>query len=397
MPKLNYSYVVGLDWLTVYCRQHRQLCTMEINQFSCTDEIFPTLNYSRKLSVKIAHGSKYLPFAEILHEVKGSIMPPRSVHLRILNEWLYTSTWYKSMRELIWSLGLEYVSISRIDVYADFNKFYAGRTPLRLIQDYLSGKVLKIGINRGYLSFDNMGYVISNGARKLPDGFHVNKPAINGITWGRKGYIQTQLYNKSKELRDVKFKPWIYETWQQYGLDVNNVWRLEFRIQKEGKSLQLLDSGDLFQLGISDMSDFHRIHDLFTAYVIKYARFVLRDYHVKKQQMDNIRLFGDITENQAVIRPKINQEHIASNRTAKIVRNFLDQLEDSYNKGLLNSQDPDFIWKLKSVITELHVKFPDFLFNHAAKRYDIITAISDNELLSKWSKDLDAGPHLFGD
>ena len=301
------------------------------------------------------------------------------------------------MRELLWSLGLEYVSISRIDVYADFNKFYAGRSPLRLIQDYLSGKILKIGINRGYLSFDNMGYVIANGARKLSDGFHVNKPAINGITWGRKGYIQTQLYNKSKELREVKFKPWIFNTWQRCGLDVDNVWRLEFRIQKAGKSLQLLDSGDLFQLGISDMSDFHRIHDLFTAYVLKYARFVLRDYHVKKQQMDSIRLFGDVTENQAVIWPKINQEHVASNRTAKIVRNFMEQLEDSYNKGLLNSQDPDFLWKLKSVITELHVKFPDFLFTHPAKRYDIIAAISDKELLSNWRKDLDAGPHLFGD
>lgn len=397
MPKLNYSYVVGLDWLTVYCRQHQPLTDCELKEFHCKDEIFPTLNYNRKLTVYCSAKGKWIPFAELLHEVKGVVLPAHSVHLRILNEWLYTSRWYVLLRELIWTLGLEYVSISRIDVYADFNKFYAGRSPLRLIQDYLSGKILKIGINRGYLSFDNMGYVIANGARKLPDGFHVNKPAINGITWGRKGYVQTQLYNKSKELRDVKFKPWIYNSWQHCGLDVDNVWRLEFRIQKAGKSLQLLDSGDLFQLGISDMSDFHRIHDLFTAYVLKYARFVLRDYHVKKQQMDSIRLFGDVTESQAVIRPKINQEHVASNRTAKIVRNFMEQLEDSYNKGLLNSPDPDFLYKLKSVITELHVKFPDFLFTHPAKRYDIIAAISDKELLSNWRKDLDAGPHLFGD
>lgn len=357
MPKLHYPLVVSLDWLCVYCFLHGDI-SHECNHFKVdisTD--YPTAMYKCKAVVKWKEGDKLVPFAEMLYCPRISTIPPASLHLRILNEQLYTSQWFRRYCIVMATLPLEFRSISRIDVCADFNRFYGGLSPRLLIKKYISGDFLKVGVNTGYMSFKNMGYVIANNAKKLPQGFKRKSPDINAVTWGSKGYVQTQLYNKTLELRNVKFKPWIFDSWQRAGLDVNDVWRLEFRVQGAGKELQLLDTGDLFSLGVSDISDQAKIYDAFLMYAERYFRFVKSDYHVKKTQMRPVKFFSQDIDLEKSIKLKIHPTKTSSNRTSTMVCNFLNKLNSDLDRGMIASDLYDIQYKVAQVSNEISRMF----------------------------------------
>jgi hypothetical protein len=244
------------------------------------------------------------------------------------------------------ALPIEFRSITRVDLACDFNKFYGGLSPRLFIKRYLNGEILKIGINRGYMSFRDMGYVIANGSQRLPDGFKKGLPDFNAITWGTKGYVQTQLYNKSLELREGKFKPWIFSSWERAKLDTNDVWRVEFRIQGAGKECQLLETGDLFAFGTSDIADIERIYQMYSVYADRYFRFVKADYHVKKTQMTPIKFFSYSLDLEPSVKLKINPVKVHSNKTATMVCNFLNEYSRRVKNGEINTKDVDLLYHL---------------------------------------------------
>lgn len=347
MPKVNFPMVVSIDWLQVYCHLRDVLVECENNRFKMSIiEDFPTAMYRSKCVVYFFEDAKPFEFCEILFRPRVSSIHPNSCHLRIYNEPLYTSSWFDKYCVLMACLPLEYRSLTRVDLACDFNKFYGGLSPRLFIKRYLNGEILKIGINRGYMSFRDMGYVIANGSQRLPDGFKRGLPDFNAITWGSKGYVQTQLYNKSLELREGKFKPWIYSTWERAGLDVRDVWRVEFRIQGAGKECQLLETGDLFAFGTSDFADVERIYQMFSTYADRYFRFVKADYHVKKTQMSPIKFFSYSLDLEPSIKLKINPVKVHSNKTATMVCNFLNEYARRVRNGEIDTKDVELNWHL---------------------------------------------------
>lgn len=357
MPKIHYPLAISIDWLSIYCFRHGDL-SHDCKFFSCVvEQDYPTTQYLSRAIIKWKEGSRVEKFAELLFRPRLSSMPPAGVHFRILNEPLYTSDWFRRYAIIMSTLPLEFRSVSRIDLCADFNKFYKGMSPRLLIKKYLNGDILKVGINQGYLSFRNMGYVISGNASRLPQGFKKGVPDINAITWGSKGYVQTQLYNKTRELRDVKFKPWIYQLWQRCGLDTEDVWRLEFRVQGAGKEMQLLESGDLFALGVSDVSDQAKIYDKFLTYAERYFRFVKADYHVKKTQMKPIVFFSRDADYEPSVKLKINPTRTSSNRTSTMVCNFLNKLDKSIAERKVDVQIHDARYHIGLISNEISRMF----------------------------------------
>jgi len=316
MPKLNYPFLCGVDWFQVYGFLHSELLPSS-QSFSLRVEDFPTSQFL--LRARVFFGSS--EFCELLLCPRTSLLPANAFQLKINNKWLYTSEWFNLFRRVCSEFNLEVKSVSRIDVFFDCIKYWGGRRPSRLISEYVGQKVLKIGVNRGYLAFKNFGYAIPVGSSS--SSVPIGSPKWNGITWGQKGYVQTQIYNKSLELREVKFKPWIVDSWEAAGLRGEDVWRSEIRIQKNGKNLQLLDSGDLFALGTDEVSNEARIWDLFQVYADRYLRFVVRDYHRKRQQMKPIKLFPNSSEWLPPFRLKHPSREVCTNRTLSIVQNYL--------------------------------------------------------------------------
>lgn len=367
--KSNYPYLCGVDWLQIFCHCN-PLVTGSTLHFDVICEDYKTPQYKQRALCYLLRDRK-TPFAEILFSPSLSVMDTRSCHVRILNYWLYCSDWYNNLRLLVSELALRYKSISRIDLYYDCNRFYNGRRPITLVRDYISQKVLKIGINRGSIAFENYGYAIANTTQRDAIAVDVSLPNVNAITWGRKGYVQTQLYNKSLELRQKNNKPYIVAAWESVGLDPSDVWRTEIRIQKQGLSIQLLDSGDMWALSTDDVTNNERIYETFLAYAQKYMRFVVADYHRKKQQMQPIQLFSYSTEIQQTIKPKIAPKREISVRAVVAHRSFLRQLQTAYDSGLMTSKDP-YAWeKLGAAIKlvdEMALKFVVWLPEDSQQR-----------------------------
>ena len=335
--KVIYPFSSAVDWLQIYCKLH---CSVE--QMVLTEGVkvvvsdFPTPQFLKKAVFSF---DKEQPFAEMLFHPRTSVLPACAAQLRVLNQHLYTENWLDRLRYILKSAHIECVSLSRIDLAVDFNRLYKGLSPKTLLTSFIKGKFLKIGISKGFLHFDDWGYRVANNASSLKGISIAKTPNITGCTWGAKGYVQTQIYNKSKELREVKYKPWIVSTWERNGLNVNeDVWRAEIRIQKQGRELEIaecLDEISGYQLSLFEISNPNRIYETFYAYAKKYLRFVKRDYHVKRTQMEDVRLFPEPYTRELFIAPRISKTDVESNRTSVIVKNFLNSLREQIMRGVI--------------------------------------------------------------
>lgn len=335
--KVIYPFSAAIDWLQIYCKiqcSEEQLLHSEGVQVKSKD--FPTPQFLKKAVFSF---DKEVPFAEMLYEPRTSVLPACAAQLRVMNQHLYTENWLDRLRLILKSSHIKFISISRLDLAVDFNRLYKGLSPKTLLTSFIQGKFLKIGISKGFLHFDDWGYKVANNASSLK-GVSFNRiPNISGCTWGSKGYVQTQIYNKSKELREVKYKPWIVSNWEKNGLNVNeDVWRAEIRIQKQGRELEItesLDERSNYMLSLFEISNPNRIYETFYAYAKKYLRFVKRDYHVKRTQMEDIRLFAEPYTRELFIAPRISKTDVESNKTSVIVRNFLNSLREQIMRGVI--------------------------------------------------------------
>lgn len=367
--KVIYPFCAAVDWLQIYCKIQ---CSEE--QLALTEGIkvvvsnFPTPQFLKKAVFSF---EKEQPFAEMLFQPRTSVLPACAAQLRVLNQHLYTENWLERLRFILKSARIKFVSISRLDLAVDFNRLYKGLSPKTLLTSFIKGKFLKIGISKGFLHFDDWGYKVANNTSSLKGVSFSKTPNITGCTWGSKGYVQTQIYNKSKELREVKYKPWIVSTWEKNGLNVNeDVWRAEIRIQKQGRELELaecLDTTSNYNLSLFEVSNPNRIYETFYAYAKKYLRFVKRDYHVKRTQMEDVRLFAEPWSRELFLTPRISKTEIESNRTSIIVKNFLNSLREQIMRGVIvTPNQEESVRNLYLVEKQIAILFGNKLVNKEA-------------------------------
>lgn len=378
MARVNFPFVCGLDWVQIYCFLHRGLVDIADADMKVSVKEFPTPQFLMKADVSLRVDSALLPFCQILFKPRTSVLPPQAAQVKIENRALYEAALMPRISFVFSRLDIEYRSLSRVDVYLDCNRYYGGKRPSLLVSEYVKQKILKIGINRGYLNFANYGYMISNGSRKVPAGFHVGSPQWTGITWGSKDYIQTQIYDKTRELKEQKYKPYIVESWQRAGLDVNDVWRTEMRIMSRGKGIQLLESGDLFALGAYEIANEARVRDLFLSFAERQLRFVYRDYHAKRQQMRAVNLFDHVSKAEVSIKPKICVSQVHSTRTKSMVVNFLDALREYIDNNALATTTRGMSEQISNVITQINATFPNYLFKEVGcERAELFRRLND--------------------
>lgn len=356
--KKNYPYTIGIDWLQLYCKMHRPIVESDLPDMKVKVKPFPTQQYWHKAEIYYKFCEMpNKPFCEILFDPRNTAIPEDACQLRVMNEPLYTTNFFTILQITCSHLNLEYISISRIDLFYDCNKFAYGVQPRKLIMKYLSQKVMKIGINRGTINFRDYGYQIPIGTHKEAIAIELKTPNVNAITWGQKDYIQTQLYNKTLELSTQKFKPYIWQLWQDNGLDPQNVWRTEIRISKAGKSLQLLESDSLFSLGLYEIKNAKMIEDTFCAYATKHFRFVKTDYHKKKQQMKPLELLCCLSDYQPTIKTKIAPAVTKSLNTIKSIKHTLEDIRETFSE-VSTADKQDISYHLHCVIDYLSETFP---------------------------------------
>lgn len=151
-----------------------------------------------------------------------AFLHPRSGLVEIANEWLYHGNGVGSVLDkLHWCCPFSVVGLSRLDLCMDFCPSPEQAEIIKGLSTkkyYVAGK-------------QNRSEFCSAPKEKwVPPIWQGWCP--HQQSWGHKTtQVKWKLYYKSKELRDNGGgwfdKPYIVDGWRHYGLDENNVWRLE--------------------------------------------------------------------------------------------------------------------------------------------------------------------------
>lgn len=205
---------------------------------------------------------------------------PRTQHLpftagaiKMENSALYVADWYFILTDILAVLGWVPKRITRLDLCADFNYFIGGLLPETFLRNYVrkqDASYLRIGSNK----FCVYG---------LKD---MHRTSFESIRWGsRQNGVSVYMYNKTRELDQVKNKPYIRALWQKHELSTTlDVWRVEISITSQGLGLKSASDTLLHTLFVDDFDRPEAPRDFFKVYASKYFRFVRTDRNAKRKR-----------------------------------------------------------------------------------------------------------------
>jgi hypothetical protein len=216
----NLPAAIGIDWLQLYVEM--PLSDIADNTYyDVSLQSFQTRQFKKVYAIKSA-GDK-LPLATLAAEAHSNIMAKNTGILKIENKILYQSDLKSWINNLLQKLNLKLLNVTRIDYFIDFQEFLNDVNPADFIKDFVSGNIIKMGKSK----------------------FQINGSVKKAFTYdylkfgSKTSDVNYYLYNKSKELRDVKNKPYITKIWDKSKIDheKQDVWRLEFSIKSSQKIL----------------------------------------------------------------------------------------------------------------------------------------------------------------
>ncbi len=218
--------------------------------------------------------------ATIVNQPFSSVIPPNTNLIKLDNRELYYTHPVNRLIEIGASYNLKYKSCSRIDIALDFNCFYNNLHPATMINNFLTNKFIKVGMKT---------FIVQG---KQSDNLDCHYLKFTS----KKATISAYLYNKSKELRDVKKKNYIIKHWEDSGLNTNiDVWRLEFSIHTNKFNIINKNTGNIEQFDALLLdNEFYR-KQLLTALINKYWNFKYKDNHKKIAQKKDVKFFTNIS------------------------------------------------------------------------------------------------------
>lgn len=331
--------MISVDWLQYYCLQSYGF---DLDNFQ--DD--------RLASVKADHGSKV--FAKLYKIVDkrtrrelcvcatapySDVIKPNTVIVKFSNELLYRGDLFVVTMDIITRLHLTYKGITRLDIALDCNRLYNGLLPSTLIRGYINGSYVKKGVQRAWYLHGTQNFQVAASrvaTTEVPiDNF---THTYDSITWGgRKSAVHCQIYDKTKELREVHDKPWIRNCWRAAGLDENKpIWRFEIRVAAEGKDLLSLETGEFLQLGAVDLINQERIEEVFQAYAQRYFDFAKVRHISRKSRLTSIKIFSYSAKPS--IKPKHFANKVPDNRYLRGVINYIDRLQMAISQGAVTTK-----------------------------------------------------------
>lgn len=344
------KYAISLDWMQYYCERSPWAVPSAFTTTKGNYEV-EKQSYSTNLWLDvyiIKHRGR--EFATLCCNPRNSGMPERGCTLKLANRVLYSHEWLSESKQIMSEMGLRYKGITRVDVAYDCNVLAGGRSVPSFLMQYFS--------HAPYCE----GHIIRSGSRKVTiNATRSNKGSveISAMRWGSKGSdVGAYAYNKSLELREVKDKPWIRETWEKAGLidafndaewaklsekekqrkieqgDVqsyieNPVWRFEISIKAHGKDLLNIDTGELFKLDISYFEQQNAVENLFYTYAAKVFDFRMSTGQTTIRNYPSLKIFEmsrEVTE-----RPVRVSLLADTGRTEKMIVNRLEALQSVYS------------------------------------------------------------------
>lgn len=348
--------VVNVDWLSLYCIGGNQYdLSRKIAQlgYCVVDRQTATRHFRKVLDV---YTKDNFPVFEVQCEPSslkrdGGIWRIGACIVKVNNRHLYMDGEIERVYTALSSVGIEVISISRLDIAMDFQYFDNGLSPRTFIRNFHKNKYWKIGSKK----FTAIGTIDEN-----IDYEYIRFGAPTSS-------VKVYLYNKSRELDDVKDKPYIRAVWMESGMEKGDVWRLEVSIKSD--ATQLVDlSGEVRLIGgnrvnvetgnvlgdtdittirgngkvchvvpvnLDAIRNTDRILSTYNKFINHFFRFRYKEKGVRKDRAKDVKLLN-ISEFDKAFRPVKILKAKDSGKMDRFVMKYLTQLAD-VNPELLDS------------------------------------------------------------
>lgn len=255
---MQVNQIINIDWLA-YSAYGIVGETTLFNRF----QVIPKEHGSQvfKNVASIVTNDTLEEVAQMQYNPRSSALKPNLVIVKLANRCLYEYDYVKLIKTINKGLNLEYNSLSRLDICADFYTFKS-ISPQELIRQFLQRKLRRFGKSK---------YVL-----------HGNQDRAQEYEYLRFGSptsdVVCYLYNKSLEMREVKHKPYIVRQWSQLSYNYEDitpapdVWRLEFRLNGDNIKTLCDDNGELNALTLDALNNKTTLLYLYSALVGKFWR-----------------------------------------------------------------------------------------------------------------------------
>lgn len=342
MLPLRPIYVFSVDWLQLFCTGNPP-ATEDVLTSSRRDMYGNHRSYYFRPAREYLHGYrehrrvcyKKYDIATISWEPADKRVNHHACAIKLCNAVLYVRDWKFILEDVLHVLGWQALNITRCDLCCDFNKFSGGLLPATFMRQYLQEPT---ATRPSYMRIGTDKFTIYG----QKDRHRVD---VNTIRWGsRQNGVSTYMYNKSLELQQAKFKPYIVNLWKEAGLIYDNpklpVWRVEFSISSKGVHLQDLELDQQTNLWLDDFDTDDKVRELFKVYAAKYFRFVkYYSYSPKaKKDLQPVTLFS--WSEPLPLRPVTLCTNVDSGRTERLISKRLQSLADAYeDASFMSNQD----------------------------------------------------------
>jgi len=263
---------IQIDWLSVNYLGN----LTKTSYFTLKEEkIFS--KYFKKYHIYSYNGE---PVLHCLFEPCSSILDKNLIQLKIDNRYLYTTGFLDLLHIFVVENNLTFKGLSRLDLCTDFSLFHNKLKPQTFIKKFLSEHFIKKGKSK---------FSLRGEANK-----HLEHSYLKFGT--NTSDICIYLYNKSKEMREVKNKPYISDLWNILKLNQEtDIWRLEIKIT--GNTTKFIDvyNGDIHKLDVYSINSQNYLFNIYTALLYKHFTFYTNDKKIRTTDNQPLQLFDNLT------------------------------------------------------------------------------------------------------
>ena len=321
--------IINVDWLQFFVDlgEYRVPCEGEERVLSVKARTFAEV-----VDIYL-HGHKV---GQICRKPYSTIINPKCGTFKVENVILYANNATAIIENVLTSFGINPLSVTRVDLCGDFETI-GGRPPSQMIKDLINGVLLKVGHSKLYLHGEDAWTI--KGIRKIGEKTWVatnqfecvGESSSNKLDYLRYGTnnsnVVCYLYNKSKELREVKDKPYVRQRWGNVSGDV---WRLEFSVK--GRRLSFIEK----ESGLVLCGDWHEyfkdtIRLYYSGLCCHYFDIRENTGQVRKDREKKVVLFNGVGDScyvadLSVVRP--------SNKADRVfIRRLHEEMCEAYNFG----------------------------------------------------------------
>lgn len=328
------KYGVSLDWLALYVRFNRgefvPLALPTGNLAGLWDWGYKQSPHGTKQFSKLHH--VYFegePFAEVQSAPHSEILQINTGIVKFDNRLLYQSNLWDCVQCFLEQHEIEILSISRVDICADFNAF-ACYDCRQFVEDFLNNKIRHKGRGIGAAYFNHYA--------KRCGVYSQSVVKYTGLTFGsRESGVRVYLYNKTFELNTNKNKPYIRDFWNNIGLDTTkDVWRLEVSITAAGRKFKDKATGEKKEIYENDLKNSPELVKLYHTFEKKYFAFVRNRPNITNITREPVlQLFDDYP----VYKHGTISDKSCSNRTERILIKQLWQMSQKYRGYDMHSDE----------------------------------------------------------